>query len=52
MKKLLIVGLLFTCNVNVDALESNATKSALRFGQLCGDDNCGCPDQKRPEQIV
>jgi hypothetical protein len=52
MKKLVIICLFFACNNMMNALESASTKSRFAFGQMCGDDNCQCPEHKRPEQIV
>ena len=49
MKKLVIIGLLFACNCNLDALQTQATATSHKIGQFCGDDNCQCPDHKKPE---
>ncbi len=44
MKKLFVIGLIFASNLEIDALQLHATKNSLKFGQLCGDDNCNCSD--------
>lgn len=44
MKKLFVIGLIIASNLEIDALQSNAIKNNLKFGQLCGDDHCNCPD--------
>ena len=50
MKKLLIIGCFILSHVNMHALESALTKQkSYTMGQLCGNDNCGCQEPKRPE---
>jgi hypothetical protein len=50
MKKLLVIGLFIACNLNLDALQTESSTRTTKIGQLCGDDNCQCPDHKKPEQ--
>jgi hypothetical protein len=45
MKKLAILSLLIAFSANMQAI--NITKkSTFAIGQMCGKDDCGCPDNK------
>jgi hypothetical protein len=52
MKKLFIIGLCIIFSANVQALSFN-TKTTIKIGQMCGNDDCNCGEgvglKEKPE---